>query len=110
MQLGHMEKQAHPDHKDLIKLLRTMANLPFELNMKYQTDMQVQITEAFEVSYFDNHDHKFIKMKQDNAGMAKGEESKDTGVKMTAFMVINKDDKGDKEYGNITIKGMDGSN
>lgn len=41
MQLGHMEKQAHPDHKDLIKLLRTMANLPFELNMKYQTDMQV---------------------------------------------------------------------
>jgi hypothetical protein len=40
-QLGFMEKVAHPDHKDLLKLLRTMANIPFELNMKFQTDMQV---------------------------------------------------------------------
>ena len=34
-QIGHMEKVAHPDHKDMIKLLRTMANIPFELNMKF---------------------------------------------------------------------------
>jgi hypothetical protein len=66
--------------------------------------MQVQITEAFEVSYFDDHDHKFIKTKSDNASMAPEEIPKDTGVKMTAFMVINKDNKGDKEYGTITLR------
>ena len=43
-------------------------------------------------------------MKQDNVSMNKEEESKDTGVKMTAFMVLNKDDKGDKEYGSITLR------
>jgi hypothetical protein len=104
-QIGHMEKVAHPDHKDLIKLFRTMANIPFELNMKYQNDMQVQITEAFEVSYFDNQDHKFIKMKADNSTMAPEDIPKDTGVKMTVFMVLNKDDKGDKQYGTITMRG-----
>ena len=67
--------------------------------------MQVQITEAFETSYLDNHDHKFVKMKQDNVDM-QGDSTQDTGVKMTVFMVVNKDEKGDKEYGNITLKNM----
>jgi hypothetical protein len=39
--------------------------------------------------------------------MAPEQESQDTGVKMTAFMVLNKDDKGDKEYGTISLKNMD---
>lgn len=61
----------------------------------------------YEVSYFDNLDHQFIKMKQDNASMAKENATKDTGVKISVFLVINKDNKADKEYGSITVKPMD---
>ena len=37
-----------------------------------------------------------------------GDSSQDTGVKLTVFMVLNKDDKGDKEYGQISLKPMKG--
>ena len=48
-------------------------------------------------------------MKQDNVNM-QGDSTQDTGVKMTVFMVVNKDEKGDKEYGNITMKNMASGN
>ena len=63
----------------------------------------------YEVSYFDNNDHKYIKMKQDNTTMLPENVPKDTGVKMSVFLVINKDNKADKEYGSITLKPLDAS-
>ena len=45
------------------------AYIPFELNAKYTQEMQAQICEMYEISYFDNLDHKFIKMKADNTSM-----------------------------------------
>ena len=53
------------------------------------------------MSYLDNGDHKFINIKQDNSGMANKE--MDTGVKLTALLVVNKDTKADREYGKIII-------
>lgn len=62
--------------------------------------MSVQITETFEISYFDK-DHQFIKLRRDNAPLSAAQ---DTGIKMTALLIVNKDDKPDKEYGKIMIR------
>jgi len=58
------------------------------------------VTEAFEINYLDR-DHQFLKLRRDNAQM---EVMQDTGIKITALLIINKDNKGDKEYGQITIR------
>lgn len=50
--MGKIEN--NPEFKELFKLLRQMSFIPFELNAKISGDMQLQITEAFEISYFDN--------------------------------------------------------
>ena len=47
------------------------------------------------MSYFDR-DHQFMRLRRDNAPLFA---TQDTGVKMTVCLCINKDDKGDKEYG-----------
>tara|TARA_B110000285_G_C14982483_1_gene542123 strand:- start:52 stop:462 length:411 start_codon:yes stop_codon:yes gene_type:complete len=86
-----------------------MSFIPFELNAKYTQEMQAQICEMYEISYFDNLDHKFIKMKADNTSMDSKNVKHDTGVKMTAFVVINKDTYADKEYGYIKLTPMDNS-
>ena len=72
-----------------------MSLLPFELNMKVPQDMQLQITETFEISYFDNNDHTFIKLKADNIDIMNEKDWLDTGVKITAFLILNDDLKGD---------------
>ena len=71
--------------------------------------MQSQVCEMYEISYFDNLDHKFIKMKADNTNMDNKNAKYDTGVKMTAFVIINKDTKADREYGYIKLTPMDNS-
>ena len=91
--IANIEK--HPEFQQLNKFARFFSYIPFELNAKSQAEMQVQITETFEVNYFDR-DHQFIKLRRDNAPMVVPQ---DTGIKMTALFVINKDDKSDREYG-----------
>lgn len=57
-----------PDLAPLKSVLDLLWCIPFELNAKFsQNLMQVQITEAFEISYFDSQQHKFLRPKQDNA-------------------------------------------
>ena len=63
-----------------------MSFIPFELNAKYTQEMQAQICEMYEISYFDNLDHKFIKMKADNTSMDSKNAQHDTGVKMSVFL------------------------
>ena len=86
-----------------------MSFIPFELNAKYSQEMQAQLCEMYEISYFDNLDHKFIKMKADNTNMDPANAKHDTGVKMTAFVVVNKDTKADREYGCLKATPMEGS-
>jgi hypothetical protein len=62
--------------------------------------MQLQITECFEISYFDNLQHKFMRYTRDNHNI---NETGDTGIKITAFLVIHADKYVDKEYGTITV-------
>jgi len=62
--------------------------------------MQLQITECFEVSYFDNLQHAFMRLTKDNHSL---NDAVDTGIKVTAFLIINEDKYVDKEYGQITI-------
>ena len=90
--------QNFEDMQLLTKFGRAMSTLPFELNAKQ--NMNAQICECFEVSYLDR-DHQFLKWRRDNHGF---EAAEDTGVKMTALVVINNDKYGDKEYGEIRIR------
>ena len=83
----------------LVKLSKLLHWLPYELNAKVP-DMQLQLCEAFEISYFDEG-HQTIRLRRDNAPMSAPH---DTGVKVTALLVINKDNKGDKEYGEINLR------
>ena len=85
----------HPDMQPIVKILQRLSLLPFELNMKVPQEMQLQITETFEISYFDNSDHKFIKMKADNLDILNEKDWLDTGVKISAFFIINDDLKGE---------------
>jgi hypothetical protein len=66
--------------------------------------MCIQITETFEVSYFDR-DHQRIDMKRDNIF---NDELNDTGVKINAFFVLNDEKYSDRVYGKITVKTNEG--
>ena len=99
--ISNFEK--NPDMQVLSRVLRALSYIPFELNAKLSSEMQLQITETYEISYFDR-DHQFIRTRQDN-NFSKED---DTGVKLTAFYIINKDDKPDKDYGTISLETDDG--
>jgi hypothetical protein len=88
--------------KWLLDIGRQLSYLPFELNSKQSSEMpmQAQITEVFEASYFDR-DHQFTRLRRDNAPLWTAQ---DTGVKLTVIWVLNKDDKVDREYGQIKLR------
>ena len=86
----------HEDFKPIKAALENLSYLPFELNAKM--NLQLQITEAFEVSFFDEKDHGFIKSKQDNY------KDVDNGIKMTIFYVLTEDKYTD--YGHLIIDGQ----
>lgn len=98
--MSHIENI--PEFECLMQLGRLLSYLPFELNCKQSSEMpmQVQICEVFEISYFDR-DHQIFRLRRDNAPI---HTPQDTGVKLTALLVINKDDKSNKDYGEIMLR------
>ena len=98
--MSHIENI--PEFECLMQLGRLLSYIPFELNSKQSSEMpmQVQICEVFEISYFDR-DHQIFRLRRDNAPI---HTPQDTGVKLTAMLVINKDDKTNKDYGELLVR------
>ena len=102
--VNQIENIPNPDAQGfgpLATLCRQITFLPFELNIKNPQDYQLQICENFEVSYFDDQEHTFIKPRRDNYELTN---SQDVGTKMTIFYIVNMDNKADKEYGTLFLK------
>jgi hypothetical protein len=86
----------HEDFKPIKSLLEDLSYLPFELNAKM--NLQLQITEVFEISFFDEKDHCFVKEKRDNSCDV------DNGIKLTIFYVLTEDKYSD--YGHLIFDGQ----
>ena len=68
-----------------------MYCLPFELNSQLSI-LQLQLSEHFEVSYFDSsEDHRVIRRHRDSSVL----QGQDTGVKITIMYFLTKDGGGE---------------
>lgn len=82
------------EYKDLHTLSKLLYCLPFELNM-HAPWLQLQLSEHFEVSYFAQPDHLWIRKHADSGfGKQATESDFDTGVKVTALFVVNRVKRG----------------
>jgi len=83
MDVSFSKMKDSEEMENVYKLTKILYSVPFEINMRTNNAVSLQVSEHFAMNYFDNRDHNSCKEVRDSAyGKA------DTGVMMTMVYVL----------------------